>query len=60
MKNIEKINNSLYFSSPLYIIEIPQWINNVNKICDKYLKESKKNNTKIIKEREKKLNKKIS
>ena len=51
MKNIEKINNSLYFSSPLYIIEIPQWINNVNKICDKYLKESKKNNTKIIKER---------
>ena len=57
--NIEKINTSLYFSSPLYIIEIPQWINNVNKICDKYLKQAKKNNEKIIKERDKKLNKKI-
>ena len=57
--NVEKINSSLYFSSPLYIIEIPQWIHNINKICDKYLKQAKKNNEKIIKERDKKLNKKI-
>ena len=47
--NVEKINSSLYFSSPLYIIEIPQWIHNINKICDKYLKQAKKIMKKLLK-----------
>jgi uncharacterized protein (TIGR02466 family) len=59
MTKIDKLQGSVYFGSPIYSVEIPEWVNDVNKICDKYVKDAKKNNIKIIKEREKKLNKKI-
>ena len=59
MTKIEKLSASIYFGSPIYSIEIPEWVDDVNKVCDKYIKDSKKNNAKIIKEREKKFGKKI-
>jgi uncharacterized protein (TIGR02466 family) len=59
MAKTDQLNSSIYFSSPVYSIEIPEWVDDANKVCDKYIKESKKNNAKAIKEREKKLGKKI-
>jgi len=59
MTKTDQLTSSIYFSSPIYSIEVPEWVNYTNKICDKYLKKVKKNNVKIIKEREKKLGKKI-
>ena len=59
MTKTDQLTSSIYFSSPIYSIEVPEWVNYTNKICDKYLKKVKKNNIKIIKEREKKLGKKI-
>jgi uncharacterized protein (TIGR02466 family) len=51
----KKLTTFHYFSSPIYSNEIPEWVNNINKICDKYIKDAKKNNVKIIKEQEKKI-----
>jgi len=59
MAKTDSLQTAFYFSSPIYSIEIPEWVDDVNKVCDKYIKEAKKNNTKDIKEREKKLGKKI-
>ena len=59
MAKTDQLQASVYFSSPVYSIEIPEWVDDVNKICDKYVKDAKKNNAKIIKEREKKFGKKI-
>jgi len=59
MTKINKLQGSIYFGSPIHSIELPEWVDDINKICDKYVKDAKKNNIKIIKEREKKLNKKI-
>ena len=59
MAKTDQLQASVYFSSPAYSIEIPEWVDDVNKICDKYVEDAKKNNAKIIKEREKKFGKKI-
>ena len=59
MAKTDQLSESVYFSSPVYSIEIPEWVSYVNKVCDKYIKEAKKNNIKNIKEREKAFNKKI-
>jgi uncharacterized protein (TIGR02466 family) len=59
MANTDLLNISLHFSSPLFTIEIPEWVDRTNKICDEYIKNIKKNNSKEIKEREKKFGKKI-
>ena len=59
IEKIKKLVTFNYFSSPIYSNEIPEWVEDTNKICDKYIKEIKKNNVKIIKEREKKFGKKI-
>jgi uncharacterized protein (TIGR02466 family) len=55
----EEIKLNLYFNTPIYSTYIPEWVDDMNKICDKYIKDSKKNNLKIIKEQEKKFCKKI-
>ena len=52
MAKTDQLQASVYFSSPVYSIEIPEWVDDVNKICDKYVKDAKKNNAKIIKERD--------
>ena len=59
MAKTDQLNSSIYFSTPVYSIEIPEWVDDTNKVCDKYIKEAKKNNAKTIKEREKKFGKKI-
>jgi len=59
MAKDDQLQASVYFSSPVYSIEIPEWVDDANKVCDKYIKDAKKNNAKIIKEREKKFGKKI-
>jgi hypothetical protein len=58
MAKTDQLQASVYFSSPVYSIEIPEWVDDANKVCDKYIKDAKKNNAKIIKEREKKFGKK--
>jgi len=59
MTKTDQLTSSIYFSSPVYSIEIPEWVDDTNKICDKYIKDARKNNAKFIKEKEKKLSKKI-
>jgi len=59
MSKQEPLQTSIYFQSPVYHIEIPEWVKSVDKACDKYIKKAKKNNEKIIKEREKKWKKKV-
>jgi uncharacterized protein (TIGR02466 family) len=55
----DQLSTSLYFQSPVYHIEIPEMVDDVNKVCDKYIKEARNTLKKPIKDREKKLGKKI-
>jgi hypothetical protein len=55
MAKTDQLNSSIYFSTPVYSIEIPEWVNHVDKVCDKYIKAAKDNNKKAIIEREKEL-----
>ena len=59
MIEIEKLSTSIYFGSPIYLVEVTKGLNNVNKICDKYIKDAKDNNKQAIKDKEKKFGKKI-
>ena len=59
MAKTDQLNSSIYFSTPVYSIEIPEWVDHVDKVCDKYIKAAKENNKKAIKEREKELGKKV-
>ena len=45
----EKLNLSTYFSSPIYTINIPEWIDPLNKISDPYILNSKKMSTSFSK-----------
>jgi hypothetical protein len=47
MAKTDQLSASIYFSSPIYSIEIPEWVDDTNKICDKYIKKVKKNNAKL-------------
>ena len=44
-----------YFKCPVYWFDKPEWIEPLNKASDKYIQQAKKNNTKAIKERNKKM-----
>ena len=44
-----------YFKCPVYWFDKPEWIEPLNKASDKYIQQAKKNNTKVIKERNKKM-----
>ena len=59
MSKTDQLAASVYFSTPVYSIEIPEWVDHVDKVCNKYIKAAKENNKKIIKDREKELGKKI-
>lgn len=54
-----KIKEFHVFSSPIYVFEEKKFLKKINKLCEPYLKQAKKNNKQIIKEREKIFNKKI-
>ena len=55
-----KLNFTGYFITPIYSIEIPEWVEPLIKATDPFIKEAKYNHKKIIKERNKQLNKKIN
>jgi hypothetical protein len=38
----DQLQTSLYFQTPIYSIEIPEWVDHVDKVCDRYIKEAKK------------------
>ena len=42
MAKTDQLNSSIYFSTPIYSIEIPEWVSHVDKVCDKYIKAAKK------------------
>jgi hypothetical protein len=48
MAKTDQLNSSIYFSTPVYSIEIPEWVDHVDKVCDKYIKAAKENNKKIL------------
>ena len=35
MAKSDQLQASVYFSSPVYSIEIPEWVDDANKVCDK-------------------------
>ena len=55
----KNINSSVYFPSVIYTIEIPEWVDEIDKICDEYIEDSIKNSKEILNNRIKKLNKNI-
>ena len=59
MAKTDKLTTSIYFQSPICSIEIPEWVDHVNKACNKYIKQAKKRNEPMIKDREKKWKKKV-
>jgi uncharacterized protein (TIGR02466 family) len=56
----EIIKTEIYFQTPIYLANIPQWVKPINKISDRYIKKAINNNKKLIKEREKLYKKKIN
>ena len=59
MPKTDKLTTSIYFQSPICSIEIPEWVGHVDKVCNKYIKEAKKRNEPMIKDREKRWKKKV-
>jgi len=59
MINNNQVSGLVYFGSPIYSVELPELVNETNKICDTYIKKAKEKNNKLVKEREKRFNKKI-
>ena len=55
----EKLNLSTYFSSPIYTINIPEWIDPLNKVSDPYILNAKKMSKDFIKTRDEQLEKKL-
>ena len=51
IKEKRMIKNN-YFATPIYCEEKPEWLPHINNACDPYLKETKKEFEKLIKERE--------
>ena len=44
--NKDTLNTYNYFSTPIYTIDKPEWVNKIDKACDKYIKESYKRDKK--------------
>jgi hypothetical protein len=56
----ENLENLIYFGTPIYLVEIPELVNELNKISDPLIKESKNKNKDFIKNREKIFKKKLN
>ena len=50
----EPLTTEHYFSSPIYWTDKPEWVKDLNKASDPFIKEARKNNLKDIKKRNKK------
>jgi len=59
MAKSDQLQTSIYFQTPIYNIEIPEWVDHIDKVCNKYIKQAKKRNESIIKDREKRWKKKV-
>ena len=59
MAKTDNLTTSLYFQSPVYAIEIPEWVKHLDKVSDRYIKQAKLRLEPSIKEREKNFKKKI-
>ena len=55
----ENLNFESYFGTPVYAVELPELVKNLNKISNKFILEAKKNNEELIKNRQKNFKKKI-
>jgi len=55
----ENLEFKLYFETPIYVGNIPELVNAMNKASDKFIIEAKDRNKKIIKERDKTMKKKL-
>ena len=51
MAKEDQLQTSFYFQTPIYHIEIPEWVDHVDKVCDKYVKDARKRNQKAINKR---------
>ena len=45
----ENLNFESYFGTPVYAVELPELVKNLNKISNKFILEAKKNNEELIK-----------
>jgi hypothetical protein len=55
----ENLDFKTYFETPIYVVELPELIIDLNKASDSLIKEAKNRNKKFIKERNKKFKKDI-
>jgi len=55
----DQLTLSQYFSTPIFSIEKPEWVDSLNIVCDEYIKNAKEINKQVIKDREKTFGKKI-
>ena len=55
----EDIHCQTYFQTPVYVAELPELINPINKVSDPYIEASKKRNKEVIKKRDKFYRKKL-
>ena len=58
MTSNNDLRTDVYFGSPVYVIDKPEWLNSANKVCDRYIKEAYDREKPKMKEREKFLGKK--
>lgn len=56
----ENLEFKTYFETPIYVGKLPELVNDLNKVSDKFILEAKNRNKKIIKERDKFMKKKLS
>ena len=54
------LKRETYFPCELFITEKPEWVSQLNKICDPYIEESKKRNKPILEDRDKKFRAKLN
>ena len=54
----ENLSFESYFGTPVYAVELPELVKNLNKISNKFILEAKKNNEELIKNRQKNFKKK--
>ena len=50
---MSNFNSSIYFGTPVWTNNVPEFVQPMNKVCDKYIKNAKKNLLPTLKERDK-------
>jgi hypothetical protein len=56
---MSNFNSSIYFGTPVWTNEVPEFLTPINKLCDKYIKQAKKDLLPTIKERNKNFKRKL-